>query len=137
MLNLDQARLPGQQAYAGGFRAGMYNDGQGGIIPPAKVQPQRNTANFNMYNAGNFQQFPQPSLGYGFNNQMMMPFANPYAMAYPNTMPMGYTMPNMNLNMQANAMKGLGIGGMGMMSAEPLNQGQIDMVERWRQSVMQ
>jgi len=136
MLNLDSSRLPGAQSYAGGFKAGMYNDGQGGIIPPPKPQPQRSTSNFNLYNTAQFQQFPQPSLGYGFQNgmgnQMMMPFANPYAMAYPNAMngvPMSYTMPNMQA-MGAGAGLGLGLGN------QPLNQGQIDMVERWRQSVM-
>ena len=44
-------------------------------------------------------------------------FYNPYAMN------MGLGMVNPMMNMQA--------------LNEPLNQGQIDMVERWRQSVMQ
>lgn len=130
MLNLDQSRLPGHQANVGGLRAGMYNDGQGGIIPSQKPQPQRIPSGYNMYNAGAFQQFPQPSLGYGHNgfgvnNQMMMPFTNPYMMgANGMGMQMSYTMPHLAMGM-------MGVG------TEPLNQGQIDMVERWRQSVMQ
>jgi hypothetical protein len=129
MMNLTQ------QTPAGGFRAGMYNDGQGGIIPPPRPQPQpqlqQRNSSYNMYNQPGAM-FPQPSLGYGYGpgNQVMMPFANPYVtpMGYPNPngMPMGYSMPNINM--------GMGMMGMGV---EPLNQGQIDMVERWRQSVMQ
>jgi len=42
---------------------------------------------------------------------------------------------NMNMYMQNPMMMQQGMG-MGMMG-QPLNQGQIDMVERWRQSVMQ
>jgi hypothetical protein len=114
---------------SGGFRNGVYNDGQGGIIPP---QPQQQAA-FNVNGYGNQPMFPQPSLGMGnpaaWGSQM---FANPYAVAYPGMqvpMQMGYmpTMNGMSMNM------GMGMG-MGM---QPLNQGQIDMVERWRQSVMQ
>ncbi|KAN0090424.1 hypothetical protein V8E51_019003 [Hyaloscypha variabilis] len=99
-----------------------YNDGQGGVVPPPQQPP-----GFNAY--GNQPMFPQPSLGMG--NQAMwggQMFANPYAVAYPG-MQMGY-MPGMAMN---GMPMGLGMG-MGM---QPLNQAQADMVERWRQSVMQ
>jgi hypothetical protein len=138
MLNFNTVDLPAQKPPSGGFKRGQYNDGQGGIIPP-QPQQQRNSS-YNMFGNVNAPQFAQPSLG-GFNNggfgafngQMMMPFANPYAMN------VGY-MNNMQGGM--NGMSGMGaMNGMGMlnmnMGAEPLSQGQIDMVERWRQSVMQ
>lgn len=137
MLNLSSPNLSGAQAQrapSSGFKAGQFNDGKGGIVPP----PQQQQIPFNMY--GGNALFPQPSLGNingfnqnGFNSQMMMPFANPYAMPMgmgynPNAMsipmPMGYN-PNLAMGMQM---------GQGM---QPLNQGQLDMVERWRQSVMQ
>jgi len=97
-------------------------DGQGSILP----SPQQQAA-FSAY--GTQPMFPQPSLGMGnpamWGGQM---FANPYAVAYPG-MQIGY-MPGM-------AMNGMPMGmGMGM-GMQPLSQGQIDMVERWRQSVMQ
>ncbi|KAH8670193.1 hypothetical protein BGZ60DRAFT_430658 [Tricladium varicosporioides] len=134
LLNLDyQTPKEVVRNTSGGFKAGMYNDGQGGIIPPP--QPP---ANYNMYAYTNAPQFPQPSLGYnGFSGQQMMSFANPYPMqmGYANNgmgMGMGY-MPNMamGMNMAPNPMMQMGAG------VQPLNQGQIDMVERWRQSVMQ
>jgi hypothetical protein len=151
-------------APVGGFKKGMYNDGQGGIIPPSQPMPQlqqrqnsqtipqlqQRQSSYNLYsNTGGFQQqaFPQPSLGfaqggfngYGTNNnmfgglpamnpQMMMPFANPFAMnMFP---PMaGYPQAG-GMNIMPNPM-------MGAAGMQPLNQGQIDMVERWRQSIMQ
>jgi len=139
MLNLSSQAFPNSRqsfAPAGGFRNGIYNDGQGGIIPR---QPQQRPSTYNPYNAGGA--FPQPSLGVGygagygagFGNPM---FANPYAgMGYAapgyapgfNGMAMGY-MPQM-----PNAMMGMNM----LNFQQPLNQGQIEMVERWRQSVMQ
>ncbi|EPE32196.1 hypothetical protein GLAREA_07329 [Glarea lozoyensis ATCC 20868] len=90
--------------------SGGYKNGpQGGIVPPQNPYP-------NMYAPP---QFAQPTLP-AFNGAMMgnNMFYNPYAgMAY-----QGF-MPNPMLHMQQ--------------MSEPLNQGQIDMVERWRQSVMQ
>ena len=138
MFNLDSPQILGRQANAGGFKAGLHNDGQGGIIPPPQPHLQRQSSYglFASPTAGfQHQHFPQPSLGVGYNafgNQMMMPFAkNPYAMG-------GMQMNGMHgMNMgyfQPNAMAGLN---MLQMGAQPLNQGQIDMVERWRQSVMQ
>ena len=56
---------------------------------------------------------------------MMMPFANPYAMQ----MGMGYNPNTMPMNMAMGMQMGQGMA--------PLNQNQLDMVERWRQSVMQ
>jgi hypothetical protein len=146
MFNLDSSQLPGRQGNAGGFKAGLYNDGQGGIIPPAQPQMQRQSS-YNMFAsptaAFQQQQFPQPSLDMGYNafggNQMMMPFANPYAMG-------GMQMNGVQMNgMQMNGMQGMNLGymqpnpmaamSMMQMGVQPLNQGQIDMVERWRQSV--
>ncbi|KAH7336387.1 hypothetical protein BKA65DRAFT_33253 [Rhexocercosporidium sp. MPI-PUGE-AT-0058] len=133
MLNLSSPNILGahaQRAPSGGFKSGQFNDGQGGIVPPPP-RPQQQ-APYNMYGGNGL--FPQPSIGNfngfnpnGFNNPMMMPFANPYAMQ----MGMGYnpnTMP-MNMNMAMGMPMGQGM--------EPLNQNQLDMVERWRQSVMQ
>ena len=141
MFNIEAPQLPGRHANAGGFKAGMYNDGQGGIIPPQQPQMQ-GSSSYNMFNnpAATFkqQQFPQPSLGMGYNafgGNQMMPFANPYAMGgYGNGMQMN-TIQGMNMGyMQPNPMAGMN---MLQMGTQPLNQGQIDMVERWRQSVMQ
>jgi len=149
-LNFDTSNIPGPAQRtasgekSGGFKAGMYNDGQGGIIPSSApaVQPPAPPKGFNMYNQSSIP-FAQPTLGtfptYNTGNvygsQMVMPFANPYAlgMGYtPNPMQMqlGY-MPSMQNPMNMNM--GLQMGH----PAQPLNQGQIDMVERWRQSVMQ
>jgi len=130
MLNLSSPNLLGAQAQrapSGGFKSGQFNDGQGGIVPSARPQPQ---APYNMYGGNGL--FPQPSIGNfngfnpnGFNNQMMMPFANPYAMQ----MGMGYNPNTMPMNMAMGMQMGQGMA--------PLNQNQLDMVERWRQSVMQ
>ncbi|TAQ83170.1 hypothetical protein B7494_g8506 [Chlorociboria aeruginascens] len=110
--------FPASQPPANGFKNGLYNDGQGGIIPQQ---------NYNLFSSSSFQpQFPQPSVW----NNGMMPFGNPYAMG---NMNMGY-MPN-GMNGMANPMANMMYGG--GMGVQPLNQGQIDMVERWRQSVMQ
>lgn len=150
LLNFDITNIPSpahaQRASsgekAGGFKAGMYNDGQGGIIPSAAPAVRPPTQNFNMYNSNSIP-FAQPSLGTfpaykagnAYTNQMMMPFANPYAVG------MGYT-PN-PMQMQMNYMPamqnhlGMNMGLQMGHPAQPLNQGQIDMVERWRQSVMQ
>lgn len=129
MLNLSSPNLLGSQAQrapSGGFKSGQFNDGQGGIVPPRPPQQ----AQYNMYGGNGL--FPQPSIGNfngfnpnGFNNQMMMPFANPYAMQ----MGMGYSPNTMPMNMAMGMPMGQGMA--------PLNQNQLDMVERWRQSVMQ
>jgi hypothetical protein len=114
------------RARAGGFKGGMYNDGQAGTAP-------RRQSTYNPYDTAALHQFPQPSLGYagGFSGQLYNPnilFGQPYAKAgYPSQMPIAY-LPQMQ-----NTMAGIGMLQMGA----PLNQGQIDMVERWRQSVMQ
>ena len=105
------------RAVSGGYRNGVYNDGQGGIIPQQQAQPQMP---YNMY--ATQAMFPQPSLGVGmappWGSQMFNPYLGQMQMGY---MPMGGIGVNMGM-------------GMGM---QPLNQGQIEMVERWRQSVMQ
>jgi hypothetical protein len=108
------------RAPVGGFKGGMYNDGQAGAAPRHRQPPP------NPYNTAAMHPFPQPSLGFagGFGGA---PFYNPGAM------PMAY-LPQMQ-----NAMAGMQttMAGMLQMGVQPLNQGQIDMVERWRQSVMQ
>ena len=111
-----------KRASSGGFKSGTYNDGQGGIVPPQQQMQMQNGG----FGYGTQAMFPQPSLGVGnvngamWGNQM---FANPYAVAYP--------------GMQMSYMPGMAMNGMNMGMMQPLNQGQIDMVERWRQSVMQ
>ncbi|KAL2068894.1 hypothetical protein VTL71DRAFT_15232 [Oculimacula yallundae] len=130
MLNLSSPNLlagQAERAPSGGFKRGQFNDGQGGILP--RPQPQQQVP-YNMYGGNNL--FPQPSIGNfnnynpnGFNNQMMMPFANPYAMQ----MGMGYNQNQMPMNMAMGMPMGPGM--------EPLNQNQLDMVEQWRQKVMQ
>lgn len=126
------------RATAGGFKGGKYNDGQAGTAPR---DPRQNA--YNPYNTAALHQFPQPTLGYPgafggqqplYNPNMM--FAGPYANAgfqagaYPPSMPISY-LPQMQNTMASMGM--LNMGGQPL----PLNQGQIDMVERWRQSVMQ
>ena len=117
------------RAHAGGFKGGMYNDGQAGTAP--RVAP----APYNPYDTAALHQFPQPTLGAygtGFGGGMGvggfggMPMPLAYLPQMQNTMAASMGIMNMKLNM---AVTGQG--------DQPLNQGQIDMVERWRQSVMQ
>jgi hypothetical protein len=116
----DIAPAVNSRAHSGGFKNGMFNDGQGGILPPPQPQQPQNYNNM----------FPQPSLGNfgamngGFNGMGY----NPYAAMGGMNMNMYMQNPMM---MQQNMAMGMGMNG------QPLNQGQIDMVERWRQSVMQ
>ncbi len=109
-----------QQPLAGGFRGGLYNDGVGGIVP------QQGYSNYYV-NGGYmpaYNQFPQ---------QQMMPVANPYAsIGYGNNPWMGM---GVGYNMPPNPMSAFQVP-MGA-PQEPLSQGQVDMVERWRQSVFQ
>ncbi|KAH8600738.1 hypothetical protein B0O99DRAFT_502901 [Bisporella sp. PMI_857] len=124
MLNLNAPRVQGPKAFADPHAA-MRNNGYQNQWP----QPQQHFSGHmgNMYN--NQQMFPQPTLPYGYGNQMMPQYANPYAVQYGNGMQMGYNMPHMMMqNQYPNQMS--------MMDFQPLNQGQLDMVERWRQSVM-
>jgi hypothetical protein len=110
-----------------GHRSSQY-DLSGG--PPAQVHgPTMNFAHGDNY-YGNL----SGNLGTYRQQQMMMPYANPYGMmnGYGG---MGYQQPAnslatsmMQLQMQMNQMAN---------QVQPLNQGQSDMVERWRQSVMQ
>lgn len=126
-LNLESTHVPQirARAPAGGFNSGMYNDGQGGIsLPQLQPHPQANI----------YPQFAQPSLaGFGGNGfgtqQTMTAYQNPYIY---NPNPLGVH--NMATGMGMNVYNPMI---MGPAMAEPLNQGQIDMVERWRQSVMQ
>jgi hypothetical protein len=137
---------------AGGFMNGMYNNGAGGT-----TQPQPSPA-FGTYGNTSVPANAQLGIdlgGYAQQQQMMYPFSNPYnAMGYGG---MGYAGYGGYAGYVGNGM--MGVGGlmgarMGMEynirtnpmaasmlqmanSGQPLNQGQIDMVERWRQSVMQ
>jgi len=69
------------------------------------------------------------NMGHYAQQQMMMPmpvpFANPYLALGYGGMNMGYQNPMAASMLQMQQM------------GQQLNQGQIDMVERWRQSVMQ
>ena len=130
------------KAPAGGFKGGMYNDGQAGMAP--RIPRQHNP--FDTRAAGIPQgqfQFPQPSLGLGqmgYNANNPLIFAGGYqgvggyaqGMGYPAPMQIAY-LPQVQNTMASMGMLNMGMG----MTAQPLNQGQIDMVERWRQSVMQ
>ncbi|KAB8304720.1 hypothetical protein EYC80_004079 [Monilinia laxa] len=124
-------------------KSGTYNDphsqGQPGMMRP-------HTANYNLHNAlpnSGYPQFAQPtSMNSNNLNKPLMPYGNAYQnTGYQNTMPMGgynNIMPmqmQMQMQMQnihTNPVTGMPTGPDG----EPLNQGQADMVERWRQSVM-
>jgi hypothetical protein len=147
MLNLDA------KAYAGGIKAGLYNHGQGGITTPAQAQMQQNlnrqSSSYNLFGMNpNAPLFTSPTMGVGgFNAQMgagwntNQLFANPYGAMNLN---MGYPPMQSNQIWAMNAgmgthgvMPGMNMRAMQMQMQQPLNQGQIDMVERWRQSVMQ
>jgi hypothetical protein len=164
---------PPNRQSSGAFKAGMYNDGKGGIVPPPQIQQQQQ-----VQVQPNFA-FPQPY--HGFNTfQTQVPYGNASNMnlaaslgTYPPApMQMSYmpALPTMQgisgMQHGAGGMAsgiGGGLGGMGMngggygfgtpamnmmqnmsmlqlqmgQGVQPLNQGQIDMVERWRQSVLQ
>lgn len=164
---------PPNRQSSGAFKAGLYNDGKGGIIPPPQqIQPQAQVQ-------PNFA-FPQPYHGfntfqtpYGSNMNLAANGNSTYNIGTypPAPMQMSYmpAMPTMQgiTGVQHGAGgAGMGMaGGMGMgmqggvggygygtpamnmmqnmsmlqlqMGQQPLNQGQIDMVERWRQSVLQ
>ncbi|KAF7857016.1 hypothetical protein EAF04_009776 [Stromatinia cepivora] len=123
-------------------RSGTHNDphaqGQPGMIRPP------HTSNHNLHNSAlpnsGYPQFAQPASmnSNNFNNPMTTQYGNAYPnMGYQNTMPMaGYSnMMPMQIqmhNIHTNPVTGMHTGPGG----EPLNQGQLDMVERWRQSVM-
>lgn len=128
------------RAPVGGFKGGMYNDGQAGTAP--RVAP----APYNPYNTAALHQFPQPTLGLygaGFGGGMGMGMMQQQAYSpggtAPLPMPLAY-LPQMQNTMAAsmgimNMKMNMAVAGQQMQM--PLNQGQIDMVERWRQSVMQ
>ncbi|CAL3963399.1 hypothetical protein PZA11_001031 [Diplocarpon coronariae] len=130
MLNLSSPNLLApqmqpQRVSSGGHRASPLQHFQ---QPHQQLQQQQQVPynmnmNMNMYNPNPL--FPQPTLGFNpaptaFGTQIISPFGNPYAMQMGMPLQMGF---NPNLAM-----------GPGM---APLNQGQLDMVERWRQQVMQ
>ncbi|KAM3069210.1 hypothetical protein ACMFMG_010727 [Clarireedia jacksonii] len=121
----------------GRVRSGMFDE------PPNKpgMTKRPQTASYNLHNSmgmagAGYPQFAQPTaMNYNnFNsNPVMMPYSNGYAN-------MGHSNPNLNTMAGYNAM-GMPMQNpmMGMQlgpGGEPLNQGQLDMVERWRQSVM-
>lgn len=124
-------QVQSQQPVTGGFMNGHNHDSVAGMMLP---QYQNHYSGFAYGTAPNGNNFATPyqnqsamNLGHYSQQQMMlpMPFANPYAA-------MGYS--------------GLGIGYQNPMAAsmlqmqslgQELNPRQMDMVERWRQSVMQ
>ncbi|KAH8819965.1 hypothetical protein F5884DRAFT_762401 [Xylogone sp. PMI_703] len=120
-------RAPLQQPRASGFKGGLYNDGRGGI-----PQYQNPYGNAGVPAGGFIPQFPQPSLGFGAYNPGLMPFSNPYTGVGMTGNPQagGYGAPGMNMQMNPLASMNMG------MLQPPLSQGQIDMVERWRQSIV-
>lgn len=115
--------------------SGTHNDpyaqGQAGMIRP-------HTSSYNLHNStllsSGYPQFAQQAS----MNPMTAQYGNAYPnMAYQHTMSMGgyNNMMPMQMQMQnihTNPITGMHTGPGG----EPLNQGQLDMVERWRQSVM-
>lgn len=143
------AAQPGQRNVSGGHRSGFEHSQSAmnlnQMYPQMGAPVQAPQAHgFNMYQQG-MPYASQPNLGvygaggvYGggvgnaYGSQMMlpMPFANPYAAIGQQgmNMPMG-----MGMGMPMNYMQGIQLG----QNGEPLNQGQLDMVERWRQSVRQ
>ncbi|KAG9240822.1 hypothetical protein BJ878DRAFT_264544 [Calycina marina] len=135
MMNLDREHRQGPKAFAAPA---------GGAPPPYAAQ--RNVSGpINIFGQQQQQQmFPQPSMSmkmygqqpkqrmcaptqgsYGFGNPMMaQQYANPYWLPYNSGMQMqtGYTIPPLRTMLCEDN--------------HPLNKGQADMVERWRQSVM-
>ncbi|KAF7910781.1 uncharacterized protein EAF01_002290 [Botrytis porri] len=123
-------------------KSGTYNDPQS-HGQPNTIRPP-NTSNYNLHNSAlpnsGHPQFAQPTMNYNNFNNSMTQYGNAYPnMGYQNNMPMGgyNNMMPMQMQMQmqnihTNPITGLPTGPGG----EPLNQGQVDMVERWRQSVM-
>ncbi|PQE18785.1 5-methylthioadenosine s-adenosylhomocysteine protein [Rutstroemia sp. NJR-2017a WRK4] len=109
----------------GRVKSGMFDEPQ---KQPGMNRPPQ-PANYNMRNmpGAGFPQYAQP---------MAMNYGNPMMMGYANAVP-GYNA--MGMPMQGMPMQGMPMQGMPMQlgpGGEPLNQGQLDMVERWRQSVM-
>ena len=107
----------------------------------AQQQQQRyGIRNSMAMNPGMYPQFAQPTMAWQNGNRMSgmfnpnMAFGQNMGMQMQN--PMGYGMMGGGMGMQGMNMNMMGMGmGMGM-PMQPLNQGQLDMVERWRQSVM-
>jgi hypothetical protein len=114
-----------QEPLASTFTGQQYNPGMNGMTASQyQSQVPAYSYGFGTYNNGT----PVYNLGGYAQQQMMMPmaFTNPYAsMGYGYGMGLGYQNP-----MAASMLQMQGLG-------QELNQGQIDMVERWRQSVMQ
>lgn len=137
----------------GGFRNGMYNNGAGGM-----AQAQLPAHGHGAYEGAFTPPTYQPGMelgGYAQQQQMMYPFANPFTpMGYGGTgyagyggyaglggngMAGGHNMMDPRMGMGYNVRANPMAASMLQMSdsGQALNQGQIDMVERWRQSVMQ
>lgn len=142
------------------FKAGQFNDGQGGIIPPSQISPLPQP-NYGLYAMPNMHtrsatMFAQPTLpasnglwnshggGMGNNfqgNQMLFSSFNNAGYAGGHGANGlgggGFGQNNLGLQMQQMQHSMMGMqSNMLAMGVQPLNQGQIDMVERWRQSVM-
>lgn len=137
--NQPEQQLPqAQHQRSGGYKGGMYNDGRAGGAG-AFPQQQFPFTNPTVGAGGFIPQFPQPSLNFGGFNNGMMQFSNPYTgvgLGAPQIG--GFGMPGMNMQMNPLASMNMNMfqmNGMGM-QPPPLSQGQIDMVERWRQGIM-
>jgi hypothetical protein len=123
-------QLHGQQPVNNGFSNGYNRDSVGGMMLPQQqyqspgyygVAPYANNfaTPYSHQSAMNFGHYPQQQM------MMPMPFTNPYATMGYGGGGLGYQNP-----MAASMLQMQSLG-------QELNQKQIDMVERWRQSVMQ
>lgn len=124
-------QLQSQQPVSGGFMNGNNRDSGAGMMLP---QYQNNYSGFAYGTAPNGNNFATPcqnqsvmNLGHYPQQQMMvpMPFVNPYAAMGYGGLGLGYQNP-----MAASMLQMQSLG-------QELNPRQMDMVERWRQSVMQ
>jgi hypothetical protein len=124
-------QLQSQQPVTGGFMNGYNRDSMGGMMLP---QYQNHYSGFVYGTAPNGNNFATPyqnqsamNLGHYSQQQMMMPmpFVNPYAAMGYGGLGIGYQNP-----MAASMLQMQSLG-------QELNPRQMDMVERWRQSVMQ
>jgi hypothetical protein len=124
-------QLQSQQPMIGGFMNGYSHDGVGGMMLP---QYQNHYSGFAYGIAPNGNNYATPyqnqstmNLGHYSQQQMMipMPFANSYAAMGYGGLGIGYQNP-----MAASMLQMQSLG-------QELNPRQMDMVERWRQSVMQ
>ena len=124
-------QLQSQQPVTGGFMNSYNRDSVGGMMLP---QYQNHYSSFAYGTAPNGNNFATPyqnqsamNLGHYSQQQMMMPmpFVNPYAAMGYGSLGIGYQNPMAASMLQMHSL------------GQELNPRQMDMVERWRQSVMQ